>query len=225
MLFPTGDDRARFGRALTILVLPRSNFMSQTLDLAPGVVSVRGWLNDLTVGLGQQMFFWGRDVVQGVNLLVSHGFERQPSTGLQGTSCYRLPWRGGLLELHGACAGWYPSDPEQPGFLFVRSDKRCYAHHLSKPVVPGRYDHDDLRAGKAKPVLTAARVFVSWLADYEAWIDSEKGPEYRRECHGMFARLPTSRTWLPPDLARQWWDRFAAGDPALPRARAVMKRR
>lgn len=169
------------------------------------------------------MFFWGRDVVQGTNLLVRHGFERLPSPGLQGTSCYRMPWQGGLLELHGACAGWYPARPGEGGFLFVRSDKRCYAHQLAEPVIPGKYNHEALEAGRARPVLDSSRVFIAWLAAYEAWVDGEMGREYRRECHSMFCRLPTARAWLPPQLARQWWDRFAACDPALPRAR-VMKR-
>jgi hypothetical protein len=100
----------------------------------------RGHLNDLTTGLGQQMFFWGRDVLTRGNLLLKHGFEKRRSKGLQGTSCYSKPWEDGVIELHGACAGWYPYESGQCGFLFIRNAKRCYIHHRSKPVIPGEYD-------------------------------------------------------------------------------------
>ena len=67
---------------------------------------------------GSPVFFWGRDVVHpDGNLLVRQGFSKSPSAGLQGTSCYGLDWQGGRIELHGACAGWYPRDGGE-GFNF-----------------------------------------------------------------------------------------------------------
>ena len=66
--------------------------------------SQRGLLNDFTRALGQQMFYWGRDVLTGRNLLLEAGFEKRVSMGLQGTSCYRLPWGGSgvLVPPHGS---------------------------------------------------------------------------------------------------------------------------
>lgn len=183
----------------------------------------RGHLNDLTLGLGQQMFFWGRDVVNGSNLLRRHGFEKRPSPGLQGTSCYCKAWRQGTIELHGACAGWYPQHSGDCGFLFIRSDKRCYAHHCTEAVIPGRYVYASLTSGNQASLAGAGRRFVEWLVHYEAWVLREMGADYRCQCHEMFSRLPASRPWLRPGLALQWLRGFAQGDPDLPRAREWMK--
>ena len=77
------------------------------MNALPTTSRLGGLLRDLTAGLKQQMFFWGRDVVHpDGNLLVRQGFSKSPSAGLQGTSCYGLDWQGGRIELHGACAGW-----------------------------------------------------------------------------------------------------------------------
>lgn len=65
------------------------------------------------------MYFWGRDVLHEGHLLLRYGFEKRPSTGLQGTSCYSKAWQKGMIELHGACAGWYPDSTGQEGFLFI----------------------------------------------------------------------------------------------------------
>ena len=64
------------------------------------------------------MFFWGKDAIhpQG-NLFLRTGFRKRESTGLQGTSCYRLPWQNGALELHGSHAGWLNFDG---GIFFLR---------------------------------------------------------------------------------------------------------
>lgn len=179
----------------------------------------RGFVNDFTNALGQQMFFWGRDVLHEGNLLLAYGFEKRRSPGLQGTSCYRVPWREGFVELHGACAGWYGEKSVSPGFLFVRSDKRCYAHRLSSAVIPGRHDHASLSSGNAKEVLEAGRTFASWLVHYEEWILSFCCEKHRQECFRMFSRLPTSRPWLPPEKALPWLSQLARGSSQLQRAR------
>lgn len=183
--------------------------------------SQRGLLNDFTRALGQQMFYWGRDVLTGGNLLLEAGFEKRVSTGLQGTSCYRLPWRGGFIELHGACAGWYaPAEGgEAPGFLFIRTDRRCYAHDETVAAVPGRYDYGALRSNSLAEVLEGARFFARWLTGYEQWVVKRRGTAYRRECQQLFAKLETSREWLEPDKGRQWLRAFGAGEAGLVRAR------
>lgn len=187
-----------------------------------GGASQRGLLNDFTRALGQQMFYWGRDVLTGGNLLLAAGFEKRPSLGLQGTSCYRLPWRGGFIELHGACAGWYPAEDggDALGFLFVRAERRCYAHRLAEAVVPGRYDYQALRAsgGALAEVMEGARCFAMWLHGYESWVERRRGAEYRVQCREMLSKLEAGRVWLPPGLAQGWLRGFAQGQPDLARA-------
>jgi len=57
---------------------------------------LRALLRDYTDLLGQQMYFWGRDVIHPrVNLLCENGFEKRKSEGLEGTSCYRKQLSGG----------------------------------------------------------------------------------------------------------------------------------
>lgn len=183
--------------------------------------SQRGLLNDFTRALGQQMFYWGRDVLTGRNLLLEAGFEKRVSIGLQGTSCYRLPWRGGFIELHGACAGWYaPADGgEAPGFLFIRTDRRCYAHDETLAVVPGRYDYATLRSSSLAEVMEGARFFARWLTGYEQWVVQRRGAAYRQECQQLFAKLEASREWLEPEKGRQWLRAFGEGEVGLGRAR------
>ena len=182
----------------------------------------RGHLNDLTNGLGQQMFFWGRDVLTEGNLLLKHGFEKHRSEGLQGTSCYCKPWEDGIIELHGACAGWYPCESGKCGFLFIRNAKRCYIHHRTAPVIPGEYDFKQYDSSNLAELTRSSRIFTAWLAEYEAWIVKQMGRDYREDCHAMFCKLPTSKPWLPPESARRWIATFAAGTATLPRSRAFI---
>lgn len=180
-------------------------------------------LADFAAALRQQMFFWGRDVMSGGNLLLKHGFEKRESPGLKGTSCYRLPHEDGVIELHGACAGWYPqAGSARPGFLFVRTRGRISTHSLNEPVVPGRYQAEALQNHTAD-AMAAARLFAGWLADYEAWVRRQMGAGYRVECRQMLASLPKGQTWLPAPEAERWLRLLAARGPSAPRARALMQ--
>lgn len=178
-------------------------------------------LTDFAAGLRQQMFFWGRDVLRGGNLLMRHGFERLPSSGLKGTSCYQMAYKDGLIGLHGACVGWYPhAGSAQPGLLFVRHSGRCTTHRLSQPVVPGAYPSEALQNHTAE-ALAASRLFAGWLADYEAWVRQQMGREYRMECQKMLASLPKGRIWLSPAEAERWLRLFALQGAGAPRARSL----
>lgn len=178
-----------------------------------------GLLNDLKRGLGQQMFFWGRDVMTAGNLLIKHGFEKLPSPGHQGTSCYRKVWQNGLIELHGHCAGWYPQVASStPGFLFVRRMRNCYAHDLPVPVIPGDYATHQSKHDSAR-LLHAGQHFCTWLDEYESWVQEKMGAEYRDACHAMFSKLPASRPWLRPPDAQRWWQGFVHHPDTLSRAR------
>jgi len=180
-------------------------------------------LTDFAAALRQQMFFWGRDVMCGGNLLLRHGFEKLPSPGLKGTSCYRAVHEDGVIELHGACAGWYPqAGSARPGFLFVRKRGRISTHRLHEPVVPGRYQSDALQNHTAD-AMAAARLFAEWLADYEAWVRQQMGPGYRVECRQMLASLPKGQTWLPTPEAERWLRLLAAQGPGAPRAQPLLQ--
>lgn len=184
-----------------------------------GKPTPRGLLNDFTRGLGQQMFFWGRDVVAERNLLLCHGFEKRRSSGLQGTSCYRKRWNGGWIELHGACAGWYPIAEGTTGFLYIRADQHCYVHAERTPVIPGRYDYSRLDSRDVDRLLPAARCFATWLIEYESWIGDHLAPTHRANCFRMLSRLPSARPWLAPSSAKRWFAAFAVGDSSLTRSR------
>ncbi len=185
----------------------------------PKPIQQRGLLNDLHRGLSQQMFFWGRDVMSSGNLLIQHGFQRLPSPGHQGTSCYRKSWHEGVIELHGHCAGWYPDAPcGIPGFMFVRTRRSSYAHHQNTPVIPGYY-HTHQSQVSLETQMHAGRNFSTWLAEYETWIIRQMGLEYREQCFAMFCKLPTSKPWLPPQLALHWWQSLATNDARLGRAK------
>jgi hypothetical protein len=178
-------------------------------------------LSDFKAALLQQMFFWGRDVMTSGNLLIQHGFIKLPSPGLKGTSCYRLDYRGGIIELHGACAGWYPGahDP-QPGFLFVRTSGRCTSHQLHEPVIPGCYQPEVLSHDTAS-TMKGAQVFATWLADYEDWILACQGADYRSQCRHMLGRLPKGSPWLPAPQATKWLRALAQQGGAAPRAKIM----
>lgn len=98
---------------------------------------------DLAAGLNQQMFFWGKDAIlpEG-NFFVTTGFTKRPSPGIQGTSCYRLPWQGGAIELHGSHAGWLGTDG---GFFFIRPLARCVRWLSPTPPVPGQWPRNTTR--------------------------------------------------------------------------------
>ena len=59
-------------------------------DLSPGL------FRDLSEGIQQLMYFWGLDVIHPEgNFLLTNGFDRSPSKGMKGTSCYRKSWQSG----------------------------------------------------------------------------------------------------------------------------------
>lgn len=176
-----------------------------------------GLLRDLTAGLKQQMFYWGKDVVHpSGNLLVARGFTKTRSMGLQGTSCYGLAWQGGRIELHGACAGWY--GPEG-GFVFVRPHGKCHVWTGGAPPVPGEWPADRFESAGARRLHGMARPFLDWWLWHERLTEELLGPSYRIACHRHFRKLPKSRPWLEPAAAERWLRRFRDDPAGLERAR------
>ena len=157
---------------------------------------------DLVEGLKQQMFFWGKDAIHPEgNLFLRTGFEKRESTGLQGTSCYRLPWQKGALELHGSHAGWLNSDG---GIFFLRPLGRCVHWLDHAPPVPGQYPRGRYCAKTNQELYLLAHPFLDWWLDHEAAVLRLAGEGYREACHRQYKRLPRSRAWLRPEQATRW---------------------
>ncbi|MEO0447027.1 MAG: hypothetical protein AAF191_13220 [Verrucomicrobiota bacterium] len=181
----------------------------------------RALLSDCTKCLVQQMFFWGRDVIHPEgNLLCDHGFERSPSPGLQGTSCYRLPWKEGFIELHGACAGWYrrPEESTQESFVFIRPLNRVYRYSGESAPIPGEWERVHLNRGQPHQIYQASTTFLEWWLAYEGWIERRAKMGYRDCCHHVYQKLPASRHWLPPQESIAWVRKFLADPSKAPRA-------
>ena len=178
-----------------------------------------GLCSDLASGLRQQMVFWGRDVVhERGNLLIAQGFGKARSAGLQSSSCYSLPWQDGCIELHGACAGWFPEDGGE-GFLYIRPLGKCHVWKGGIVPVPGEWPAARLDATAHARVLEAAAPFLDWWLHSEAWIGELLGLSYRDACHRHLKRLPKGNPWLPPAAAMSWVRLLSHKGHAVPRAR------
>ncbi len=172
----------------------------------------RGLLKDFTDALGQQLLFWGRDVIHSDgNLLCEYGLERRKSEGLDGTSCYSMPYQGDIVELHGACVGRYSEI--EPSFLYIRNRKRCFLYDGAEPPAPELYLADSLSSDCFELLYDRSKAFLSWWLEYEAWIATVTSPDYRQQCFRAFRRLPKSKSWLPPAAALEWLQAYAT-EPA-----------
>lgn len=171
-------------------------------------------LNDAARGLAQQMVFWGHDVRHPAgNALVRFGLSRDPSPGLAGTSCYRMEWEDGLIELHGAIASWTPP-AGGTGSVFCRDRGRIDLWRGASPPVPGR-EHGE--SGTAAERWQAFQPFLRWLVAYENQVSEELGADWRPGCWRAIKRLPKGKPWLPPALALKWWELAASGAPPRPK--------
>lgn len=173
------------------------------------------FLNDAARGLAQQMVFWGHDVRHpDGSLLVRFGLTRSPSTGLTGTSCYQMPWEGGVIELHGAVASW-TAPVGAMGCVFCRDLGRVDLWTGELPPVPGRQRG---HSGSAEERWQALGPLLRWLDAYESWVAEALGESWRTGCWRALKKLPKGKPWLPPHLAHQWWILAAEGDPPRPKA-------
>lgn len=159
---------------------------------------------DLTDGLQQQMFFWGQDVLRPTgNFFLQQGFEKSRSKGLKGTSCYRLEWQGGHIELYGACAGWYRAGD---GFTFIRPRRRCYVWQSSRETpIPGAPQKEFLRAVQKDELYLASLPFIEWLIDYEEAVTGQFGSGYRQENYRHYRKVPKAKQWVEPQAALDWF--------------------
>lgn len=174
-------------------------------------------LRDLAVGMHQQMFFWGRDVVHpDGNLFLERGFEKSSCDQLPGSSLYRLAWQGGGIELHGSQAGWF--GPEG-GFVYLRTHGRCYHWAHATPPIPGASEREALDARDPDILFRFVAPFLDWWIDHENQVIDRHGLAYRTACFRHFGRLPKSRSWLSPADGLRWIRQLRDEPDRVPRAR------
>ena len=183
----------------------------------PAAAPMTALYRDLAAGLHQQMYFWGKDAEHSEgNLFERTGFQKRPSTGLQGTSCYRMEWENGAIELHGSHAGWLS---EQGGMLYIRPYHRCVRWHEAAPPVPGKYLQKHFTGKSDEMLHTFTRPFLSWWLDHEKKVRKLTRAGYRERCHRLFKKLPRSRAWLRPEDAIRWVTGMRDNPANLTRAR------
>lgn len=163
-------------------------------------------LKDCAKGFYQQMFFLGKDVIHPEgNYLQKFGFEKSPSKGLKGTSCYTAGWGGGIVELYGACAGYYGTDSR---VVFLR--ERCRFYHWLPPerLVAGVWTADDVQASSANVMFDAVRPLLNWWLEYEVWIEQQLGVDHRKRCYAAWKKLKSAKPWLEPEKVAGWLQYF-----------------
>ena len=168
--------------------------------------------------LGQQLFFWGRDVIHPRgNLLCEFGLERFKHKGVTGSSCYRTIFQNDIIELHSLCVGRYSQDT--PSFFYTRQYRRCWVYEDEKPPIPGQYEKDLLNKKSFDKIEIASRNFLEWWLLYESWIESTIGIEYRNECYRSYRNLSRSKAWLQPSDALSWLQKYMESPNRVPRAK------
>lgn len=183
-----------------------------------------GFIKDISNALGQQLFFWGCDVVHSRgNLLCEFGLHRYKHKGITGSSCYRTTYKNDIIELHGLCVGRYSE--QLPSFFYTRKYRRCWVYEASTPPLPGQYEDELINKNEINKIEAASRSFLDWWLKYESWIEKNTAPDYRRKCYQSFRKLPKSKTWLLPQDALSWLRMYMDSPTTVPRAKVWKKQR
>jgi len=157
--------------------------------------------------LSQQIWLWGRDVhPPGTNWLLKYGFTRHGiPPGRQGCSCYS--WNqpeGGSVWLWSF--GLFFSRPGI-GAIYLRRfeflPRLSRSTRLPKPVWSDS-EFDDhfipINATERASALDLLAESCRWIADYERWILTQCGLEYRRQTLNLW----TSPASLPEEIIPGW---------------------
>ena len=176
-----------------------------------------GLLNDFSKALGQQLFFWGCDVVHpDGNLLCEFGFEKYRRNGVSGSSCYRVTHDSDVVELHSLCVGRYGIGSHN--LLYSRHNTQCYVYEGNTPPSPDNIDRTLLHTS-VDQLEVASRRFLEWWLTYEHWIASRTHAEYRANCHRSFKKVTKTRLWLRPNDALSWLQMYMDSPTSVPRAK------
>ena len=198
-------------------------FLPEVPSVAPS--KRRSLVRDACGCLHQQMFFWGCDARHpDGNLLIRHGLTRiaRCESGGEGSSRYRMDWRGGTVELHSFCAGWFPASGD--GVLFIRHRERLHRCSGGEPIRPGHYDSERVGGATNDEMLLTSLPLLEWVVGYEKWIAAQTRPGYRQRSWKRQLSQMGSRPWLPPEEAVSWLIKFLADPTSTPRARDALRR-
>ncbi len=183
-------------------------------------------LRDASAAIYCQMYYWGRDVLhQSGNLLTAYGFTRLPKLTQKGTSRYRFSWDGGMIELHGFCAGWYPGGGEA-GIVFHRSRSAWKLWREDQPPDPplleAILDGKHCPAGDKQELVQKSARLLSWICNYEAWALGQWGIRERHAHYAAYQKLRPRRWWLKPELSLKWIGQFATDPFSAPRPKSLL---
>ena len=178
-------------------------------------------LKDCAQGFYQHMFFLGKDVMHPRgNQLNKYGFEKSPSLGLKGTSCYGLKTDEQLIELYGSCAGVYS---EASQLVFLR--ERCKFYHWlpEHHLIAGQWSLDDVDSGSAESIFEAVTPLLKWWVHYEKWIAENFDTKYREQCYKDWSKIKSRPCWLPPELAVSWVSEFLEKRDLMDRPKKLLQ--
>ena len=142
-----------------------------------------------TLLLDQQLWCWGQDIrrVDG-NALLAYGFTRhRPPEGKHGSPAYE--WRGsGRSRVILWGFGFFYSDGGRRGIFLRRykfAPKQTASVYFSLPIwnlgqLPELTQPCDAEGWRR--VFSLLTQGLTWIADYERWIISEYGLDYRQRC-------------------------------------------
>ena len=163
----------------------------------------------------QQVWCWGRDVEGPAgNLLMGFGFQRHRDHGTDVRStCYRLDQDESHISLW--AFGMFFGHRELGGLYLDRFDF-CPRWAPVESVSLAIHWPDELPVftrPQGRPQWQRARKLwkslLAWIADYETWVHSTAGLDYRRECVETWLR-PFVRAEKTPAawrfLSQQRWD-------------------
>lgn len=167
---------------------------------------LKGLLKDCAKGFYQEMYFLGKDVLhKDGNQLIHFGFEKSPSKGLKGTSCYTLERTGEIIELYGSCAACYS---ESSNVVFLRIRSRFFTWIAKESCVAGLWTEKDLERSAPGILFRRLAPLLQWWLEYERWITDRLGKSYRESCYEEWRKVNKAKAWLPPEEALHWVELF-----------------
>ena len=160
-----------------------------------------------TLLLDQQLWCWGQDIrrVDG-NALLAYGFTRhRPPEGKHGSPAYE--WRGsGRSRIILWGFGFFYGDGGRRGIFLRRykfAPKQTASVYFSLPIwnlgqLPELTQPCDAEGWRR--VFSLLTQGLTWIADYERWIISEYGLDYRQRCTDAWKkkRIPAH------EMAAKW---------------------
>jgi len=156
--------------------------------------------------LNQQMWLWGQDILAPAgNLLYAYGFTHtRPPAGIKGSSMYVQPWGEGQVTLwgFGFC---FNSSPTAVSTLYLK--RYQFTPRLGPPPAP--FWEPDAWPQLSRPQSTVAceqlrQALVAalrWLSQYEAWVLTEAGPDYRQQALAAWSHKPVQSA---TEMAEAW---------------------